>query len=114
MSRSDLSSGRTRNRSCRSSIVCTYLLAHERLRIIGDPHRIFDSVRSVIDATGVFKGKARTALDSTLLDEATATHDTITRLISAIRLLRRVAALNLLRLVILGLDHDGGWRRRST
>jgi hypothetical protein len=32
----------------------------------------------VIDATGVLKGKTRRALDSTLLDDAVATRDTVT------------------------------------
>ena len=54
------------------------------------PERIFDAVRAVIDATGVLKGKTRRALDSTLLDDAVATQDTVTQLISAIRRVRRV------------------------
>jgi len=37
------------------------------------PDRIFDAVRSVIDATGVLMGKTRRTLDSTLLDDAVAT-----------------------------------------
>ena len=61
-----------------------------RLRISERPERIFDAVRSVIDATGVLKGKTRRALDSTLLDDAVATQDTVTQLISAIRQVRRV------------------------
>jgi IS5 family transposase len=61
-----------------------------RLRTSERPERIFDAVRSVIDATGVLKGKTRRALDSTLLDDAVATQDTVTQLISAIRRVRRV------------------------
>jgi IS5 family transposase len=61
-----------------------------RLRTSDRPERIFDAVRSVIDATGVLKGKTRRALDSTLLDDAVATQDTVTQLISAIRRVRRV------------------------
>ena len=61
-----------------------------RLRTSEHPERIFDAVRSVIDATGVLKGRARRALDSTLLDDAVATQDTVTQLISAIRRVRRV------------------------
>jgi IS5 family transposase len=61
-----------------------------RLRRSERPERIFDAVRSVIDATGVLKGKARRALDSTLLDDAVATQDTVTQLIAAIRRVRRV------------------------
>jgi IS5 family transposase len=61
-----------------------------RLRRSERPERIFDAVRSVIDATGVLKGRTRRALDSTLLDDAVATQDTVTQLISAIRRVRRV------------------------
>ena len=61
-----------------------------RLRKSERPERIFDAVRSVIDATGVLKGKTRRALDSTLLDDAVATQDTVTQLIAAIRRVRRV------------------------
>src|SRR5271154_1102729 len=60
-----------------------------RLRKSEHPERIFDAVRSVIDATGVLKGKTRRALDSTLLDDAVATQDTVTQLIAAIRRVRR-------------------------
>ena len=61
-----------------------------RLRKSERPERIFDAVRSVIDATGVLKGKTRRALDSTLLDDAVATQDTVTQLIAAIRRVRRL------------------------
>jgi IS5 family transposase len=61
-----------------------------RLRASEKPERIFDAVRAVVDATGVLKGKTRRALDSTLLDDAVATQDTVTQLISAIRRARRV------------------------
>ena len=61
-----------------------------RLRKSEHPERIFDAVRSVIDATGVFKGRTRRALDSTLLDDAVATQDTVTQLIAAIRRVRRL------------------------
>ena len=36
-------------------------------------------------ATGVLSGKTRRALDSTVLDDAVATQDTVTQLIAAIR-----------------------------
>jgi IS5 family transposase len=61
-----------------------------RLRQSHRPERIFDAVREVVDATGVLKGKRRRALDSTLLDDAVATQDTVTQLVSAIRRVRRV------------------------
>ena len=60
-----------------------------RLRRSARPERVFEAVREVISATGVLRGKARRALDSTLLDDAVATQDTVTQLISAIRRVRR-------------------------
>ncbi|MFA9565979.1 MAG: IS1182 family transposase [Acidimicrobiales bacterium] len=68
--------------------VLTYWRA--RLRASESPERIFDAVRAVIDATGVLAGKRRRALDSTLLDDAVATQDTVTQLVSAIRRVRRL------------------------
>ena len=68
--------------------VLTYWRA--RLRASGRPERIFDAVRAVVAQTGVLRGKSRRALDSTLLDDAVATQDTVTQLISAIRRVRRV------------------------
>jgi IS5 family transposase len=61
-----------------------------RLRQSQHPERIFDAVRAVIDQTGVLAGKRRRALDSTLLDDAVATQDTVTQLVSAIRRVRRL------------------------
>ncbi|NNN10215.1 MAG: IS1182 family transposase [Acidimicrobiaceae bacterium] len=63
-----------------------------RLRHSQHPERIFEAVRSVIEATGVLRGKTRRALDSTLLDDAVATQDTVTQLVAAIRRVRRVVA----------------------
>jgi IS5 family transposase len=60
-----------------------------RLRASERPERIFDAVRQVIQATGVLQGKTRRVLDSTLLDDAVATQDTVTQLISQIRRVRR-------------------------
>lgn len=54
------------------------------------PNRIGDAVRRVVDATGVLSGKKRRALDSTLLDDAVATQDTVTQLVSQIRRVRRL------------------------
>lgn len=60
-----------------------------RLRKSKTPERIFDAVREVVAATGILRNKTRRALDSTLLDDAVATQDTVTQLISAIRRVRR-------------------------
>jgi IS5 family transposase len=61
-----------------------------RLRTSKRPQRIFEVVRSVIEATGVLTGKHRRALDSSILDDAVATQDTVTQLIAAIRKVRGV------------------------
>jgi IS5 family transposase len=53
------------------------------------PNRIFDVVRQVVAETGALTGKTRRALDSTVLDDAVATQDTVTQLIAAIRRVAR-------------------------
>jgi len=64
-------------------------LWRNKLRASDRPQRIFDAVRDVVTATGVLAGKTRRALDSTLLDDAVATQDTVTQLCSMIRRVRR-------------------------
>ena len=53
------------------------------------PNRIFDAVKAVVCETGVLHGKIRRALDSTVLDDAVATQDTVTQLIAAVRRVAR-------------------------
>ena len=67
------------------------LLAYFRRRLSrsADPQRIFTAVRAVVAQTGVLKGKVRRALDSTVLDDAVATQDTVTQIIAAIRRVAR-------------------------
>jgi Transposase DDE domain/Transposase domain (DUF772) len=60
-----------------------------RLAASDRPNRIFDAVKAVVTATGAVAGKTRRALDSTVLDDAVATQDTVTQLIAAIRRVRR-------------------------
>jgi IS5 family transposase len=60
-----------------------------RLAASDAPNRIFDAVREVVAATGVLAGKTRRALDSTILDDAVATQDTVTQLVAAIRRVAR-------------------------
>lgn len=60
-----------------------------RLAASDRPDRIFEAVKTVIAQTGVLTGKTRRALDSTILDDAVATQDTVTQLIGAIRRVRR-------------------------
>jgi hypothetical protein len=60
-----------------------------RLAASEQPNRIFDAVKAVVAQTGALTGKTRRALDSTILDDAVATQDTVTQLIAAIRRVRR-------------------------
>jgi len=64
-------------------------LWRNKLRASDRPQRIFDAVRDVVTETGVLAGRSRRALDSTLLDDAVATQDTVTQLVSMIRRVRR-------------------------
>ncbi|MEO6531586.1 MAG: transposase [Specibacter sp.] len=57
----------------------------KRRRESENPHRINEAVAQVIIATGVLNGWHRRAVDSTVLQDAVARQDTITRLIAAIR-----------------------------
>ena len=60
-----------------------------RLAASDRPNRIFDAVRAVVAETGVLAAKTRRALDSTVLDDAVATQDTVTQLVAAIRRVAR-------------------------
>jgi hypothetical protein len=53
------------------------------------PHRINDAVKTVIEQTGILRGRRKRAVDSTILADAVATQDTITQLISAMRRVSR-------------------------
>ena len=59
-----------------------------RIRRSDRPRRIFDAVAEVIAATGVLAGRRRRALDSTVVDDAVATQDTVTQLVAAVRRVR--------------------------
>jgi hypothetical protein len=61
-----------------------------RLRASTRPRRIFEAVRQVVEATGVLVGRGRRVLDSTVLEDAVATQDTVTQLVAAIRRVRRL------------------------
>ena len=66
-------------------------LTYWRRRLAGSaqPNRIFAVVQQLIAETGALKGKTRRALDSTILDDAVATQDTVTQLIAAVRRVAR-------------------------
>ena len=51
---------------------------------------MFDAVAQVIAQTGVLGGKRKRVIDSTVLDDAVATQDTVTQLTAAIRKVARV------------------------
>lgn len=68
----------------------TLTVWRRRLARSDRPNRIFDAVKDVVAATGVLSGKTRRALDSTILDDAVATQDTVTQLIGAVRRVRRL------------------------
>src|ERR1039458_2476720 len=86
-----------------------------RLRQSEGPKRVFEAIRGVVEATGVLKKKHRRALDSSILDDAVATQDTVTQLISAIRRVRRSVPQAALLALIAGQDvepgeQEGTWR----
>jgi Transposase domain (DUF772) len=103
-----------------------------RLRTSAQPRRIFAAVGEVVEATGVLRGRGRRVLDSTILADAVATQGPYRRRTrdgagDRVRADRRrvpyrgiarnglwwslrVAAVNLRRLLALGLArHDGAW-----
>ena len=61
-----------------------------RIRRSQRPKRIVEAVREVVEATGVLGGRRRRGLDSTILEDAVATQDTITQLTTAIRRVRQL------------------------
>jgi hypothetical protein len=61
-----------------------------RLRASARPRRVFEAVRLVVESTGVLTGRGRRVLDSTILEDAVATQDTVTQLVAAIRRVRRL------------------------
>jgi Transposase domain (DUF772) len=61
-----------------------------RIRRSPRPRRVFEAVRQVVQATGVLAGRGRRVLDSTILEDAVATQDTVTQLVAAVRRVRRL------------------------
>ncbi len=54
------------------------------------PDRVFDAVAQVIAETGILAGKRKRCLDSTVFDDAVATMDTVSQIVSAMRKVARV------------------------
>ena len=63
-----------------------------RIRASPRPRRILQAVRQVVEQTGVLFGQHWRVLDSTVLEDAVATQDTVTQMIAAIRRVRRLVA----------------------
>jgi hypothetical protein len=63
----------------------TLVYWRRRLAASERPHRVNDAVRKVVEETGIVRGRRRRAVDSTILDDAVATQDTVTQLVSAVR-----------------------------
>jgi len=62
----------------------------KRLNASDRPHRLDEAVKDVARRTGILNGRSRRALDSTVLDDAVATQDTVTQLVAAIRKVRKL------------------------
>src|SRR2546421_606390 len=67
------------------------------------------AVRTVVEETGVLRGRRRRAVDSTILADAVATQDTVTQLVSAIRRVAREVpgAAGQIAAVCTGHDYSG-------
>ena len=78
-----------------------------RLRNSGRPERIFDAVRAVVAECGVLAGRTRRALDSTLLDDAVATQDTVTMICAQLRRCRRLIP-EAAQVAVVAHDYDAG------
>ncbi len=69
------------------------------------PERIFDAVRDVVAETGLLARSTRRALDSTVLQDAVATQDTVTQLVGQIRRVRRLVP-EAAQVVLVGHDYS--------
>lgn len=84
-------------------------LWRNRLRASDRPQRIFDAVRQVIAATNVLARRDRRVLDSTVLDDAVTTQDSVMQLVTAIRRVRReIPEAKAMVLTAHDYDHDPG------
>jgi len=68
----------------------TLVYWRKRIAQSDQPGRVFDAVGEVIAQTGVLRGRRKRVVDSTVLDDAVATQDTVTQLAAAIRRVARV------------------------
>jgi Transposase DDE domain/Transposase domain (DUF772) len=68
----------------------TLVYWRKRIAASSRPGRVFDAVAGVIAQTGVLSGRRKRVIDSTVLDDAVATQDTVTQLTAAIRKVARL------------------------
>jgi len=68
----------------------TLVYWRKRIAKSSRPDRVFDAVAQVIAQTGILAGRRKRVIDSTVLDDAVATQDTVTQLTAAIRKVARV------------------------
>ena len=67
----------------------TLVYWRRRLAKSDRPHRVNEAVKKVVEQTGILRGRRRRAVDSTIVDDAVATQDTVTQLVAAIRKVAR-------------------------
>ena len=77
-----------------------------RLRNSDRPERVFDAIRRVVAETGVLSGRNMRVLDSTVLDDAVVTQDTVTMITAQIRRCRRL--ISQARGVVVSRDYEQG------
>jgi hypothetical protein len=63
----------------------TLVYWRKRIAASARPDRVFDAVAEVISQTGILTGRRKRCVDSTVLDDAVATQDTVTQLTAAVR-----------------------------
>jgi hypothetical protein len=68
----------------------TLVYWRKRIAKSGRPDRVFDAVAEVISQTGILAGRRKRCVDSTVFDDAVATMDTCTQLVTAMRKVARV------------------------
>jgi hypothetical protein len=68
----------------------TLVYWRKRIAKSSRPDRVFGAVAQVIAQTGILAGRRRRVIDSTVLDDAVATQDTVTQLTAAVRKVARV------------------------
>jgi len=68
----------------------TLVYWRKRIAKSSRPDRVFDGVAQLITETGILRGRRKRCVDSTVLDDAVATQDTVTQLVAAVRKVARV------------------------